>query len=49
VGIVAFYSIVHLDPRELEGVLREFRRVVVADGLVLIWLSKAHSMNDRGR
>jgi SAM-dependent methyltransferase len=35
-GVIAFYAIVHLKPADLAGVLREIRRVVAADGLVLI-------------
>ncbi|HEX5716123.1 MAG TPA: class I SAM-dependent methyltransferase [Thermoanaerobaculia bacterium] len=35
-GVVAFYSIVHFDPAELDAVFRELRRVLCQDGLVLI-------------
>lgn len=35
-GIVAFYSIVHFETSELELVFREWRRVLVRDGLMLV-------------
>ena len=35
-GIVAFYSILHLEPAELGAALREFRRVLAPDGLLLV-------------
>jgi SAM-dependent methyltransferase len=35
-GIVAFYSIIHLDPSELAGALRELRRVLVRGGVLLL-------------
>lgn len=35
-GIVAFYSIVHFSPDELEAVFRETRRVLMPGGLALI-------------
>jgi SAM-dependent methyltransferase len=35
-GVVAFYSIVHLEPPELEKIFREFRRVLADDGLILL-------------
>jgi SAM-dependent methyltransferase len=35
-GIVAFYSVIHLDPSELGIALREFRRVLAADGVLLV-------------
>ena len=35
-GIVAFYSIVHFEPSELEQVFRECRRVLADDGLMLL-------------
>lgn len=35
-GIVAFYSVIHLAPPELEGALREFRRVLVRGGVLLL-------------
>jgi len=35
-GAVAFYSIVHLNSRDLAPILREVRRVVVPGGLVIV-------------
>jgi SAM-dependent methyltransferase len=35
-GIVAFYSIVHFEPRELAAVFAEMRRVLAPDGVALI-------------
>ncbi len=35
-GIVAFYSIVHFDASELGAVFREFRRVLMRQGMVLL-------------
>ncbi|MFL6197425.1 MAG: class I SAM-dependent methyltransferase [Thermoanaerobaculia bacterium] len=35
-GIVAFYSVIHLDPSELVVALREFRRVLAGDGVLLV-------------
>ena len=35
-GVVAFYSIVHLEPAELGPIMREIRRVLVPAGLALI-------------
>jgi ubiquinone/menaquinone biosynthesis C-methylase UbiE len=35
-GIVAFYSIVHFEPEELEQIFRECRRVLADDGLMLL-------------
>jgi len=35
-GVVAFYSIVHFEPAELDAVFREVRRVLRQDGLALI-------------
>jgi SAM-dependent methyltransferase len=35
-GIVALYSIIHLDPDEVTPTLREWRRVVRPDGLLLL-------------
>ena len=35
-GIVAFYSIVHFEPLELEQIFRECRRVLSDDGLMLL-------------
>ena len=35
-GIVAFYSIVHFETSKLDVVFREFRRVLVSGGLVLV-------------
>jgi SAM-dependent methyltransferase len=35
-GIVAFYSIIHLDPSELAAALRELRRVLTRDGVLLL-------------
>jgi len=35
-GIVAFYSVIHLDPSELEVAFREFRRVLAPTGLLLL-------------
>lgn len=35
-GIVAFYSVIHLDPSELEVAFREFRRVLAATGVLLL-------------
>ena len=35
-GVVAFYSIVHFEPAELDAVFREMRRVLRQDGLALI-------------
>lgn len=35
-GIVAFYSIIHLDPSELSSAFREFRRVLTNDGVLFI-------------
>jgi SAM-dependent methyltransferase len=35
-GIVAFYCIIHLDPSELDSTFREWWRVLIADGLVLV-------------
>lgn len=35
-GIVAFYSIVHFEMPELDAVFREFRRVLVSDGVMLL-------------
>ena len=35
-GAVAFYSIVHFSPADLEPVFREMRRVLVCDGLALL-------------
>lgn len=35
-GIMAFYSIVHFDPAELRQVFAEMRRVLKADGLLLV-------------
>jgi SAM-dependent methyltransferase len=36
VGIVAFYSIVHFEPDELRGIMREMRRVLAPGGLALV-------------
>jgi SAM-dependent methyltransferase len=36
VGLVAFYSIVHLESAELDGVMRQLRRVLTLDGLALV-------------
>jgi len=36
VGVVAFYSIVHFAPAELDVVFREIRRVLVPGGLALL-------------
>jgi SAM-dependent methyltransferase len=35
-GVVAFYSIVHFEPRELPVIMREMRRVLAVGGLALI-------------
>jgi ubiquinone/menaquinone biosynthesis C-methylase UbiE len=35
-AVVALYSIIHLEPGELDGALREFRRVLRPSGLLLI-------------
>jgi SAM-dependent methyltransferase len=35
-GIVAFYSVIHLDPSELGIAFREFRRVLASDGVLLV-------------
>jgi SAM-dependent methyltransferase len=35
-GLVAFYSIVHFDARELGAVMREFHRVLTLGGLALV-------------
>jgi SAM-dependent methyltransferase len=35
-GIVAFYSIVHFDIQDLDAIMREMRRVLVAGGLLLL-------------
>lgn len=35
-GIVAFYSVIHLEPSELEGALREFHRVLMRGGVLLL-------------
>lgn len=35
-GIVAFYSIVHFEPTELDQIFRECRRVLADDGLMLL-------------
>jgi SAM-dependent methyltransferase len=35
-GIVAFYSLIHLEPSELGVALREFRRVLTRDGALLV-------------
>jgi SAM-dependent methyltransferase len=35
-GIVAFYSVIHLDPSELATALREFRRVLMRESLLLL-------------
>ena len=35
-GIVSFYSIVHFTSAELDGVFREFRRVLAPQGLLLL-------------
>lgn len=35
-GIVAFYSVIHLEPSELESTLREFRRVLAPAGVLLL-------------
>ncbi len=35
-GVVAFYSIVHLDPAELAPVLRQFRAALAPGGLALV-------------
>jgi SAM-dependent methyltransferase/heme-degrading monooxygenase HmoA len=35
-GIVAFYSLFHLPPQEVQGVLNNFRRKLERDGLLLI-------------
>jgi SAM-dependent methyltransferase len=36
VGLVAFYSIVHFESAELDGVMRQLRRVLTLDGLALV-------------
>jgi SAM-dependent methyltransferase len=35
-GIVAFYSVIHLEPSELGTALREFRRVLAPTGVLLV-------------
>jgi len=35
-GIVAFYSIIHLDASELDATFREFRRVLAPQGVLLV-------------
>jgi SAM-dependent methyltransferase len=35
-GIVAFYSVIHLEPSELGTALREFRRVLAPSGVLLV-------------
>ena len=35
-GVVAFYSLVHLEPSELGNALREFRRVLAPTGVLLV-------------
>jgi SAM-dependent methyltransferase len=35
-GVVAFYAIVHVDPRELAPIVAEMRRVLVPGGLALV-------------
>lgn len=35
-GIAAFYSIIHIPPREVVAVLREMRRVLKPDGLLVL-------------
>lgn len=35
-GIVAFYSVIHLDPSELGIAFREFRRVLAGTGVLLV-------------
>ncbi len=35
-GIAAFYSVIHLDPAELLPAFREFRRVLMPDGALLL-------------
>ena len=35
-GIVAFYSVIHLDPSEIDVAFREFRRVLAGDGLLFV-------------
>ena len=35
-GIIAFYSVIHLDPSELETAFRELRRVLAGNGLLLV-------------
>jgi SAM-dependent methyltransferase len=35
-GTIAFYSVIHQDPSELEVAFREFRRVLAGDGLLFV-------------
>jgi SAM-dependent methyltransferase len=35
-GIIAFYSVIHLEPSELEIAFREFRRVLTSNGLLFV-------------
>jgi hypothetical protein len=35
-GVISFYSIVHVEPDELSTVMLEFRRVLSADGVLLV-------------
>jgi SAM-dependent methyltransferase len=35
-GIVAFYSVIHFEPRELDRAFREMRRVLGPDGVLLV-------------
>lgn len=35
-GIVAFYSVIHFEPRELDLAFREMRRVLTSDGVLLL-------------
>jgi SAM-dependent methyltransferase len=35
-GILAWYSLIHLPPQDLDGVLAEFRRVMTPDGTLVV-------------
>jgi SAM-dependent methyltransferase len=37
-GILAWYSLIHLPPQDLDGVLAEFRRAVAPAGMVVLGL-----------
>jgi SAM-dependent methyltransferase/heme-degrading monooxygenase HmoA len=45
-GIVAFYSLIHLPPHEIQSVLHDFGRYLQRDGLLLIALHAGEGVNE---